>query len=102
MMDNVTELEEDTENINTRVVASEIIVGTGALVMSQMMFTILGTLANNLVLITLKDLPDISATTYHILLANISFTNLITCTLIKPAFAVYIGYSYAKVKQVYN
>ena len=70
---------------------------TSGLVMSQMMFTIFGTLTNNLVLITLKDLPDLSASSYHILLANMAFTNLVICTILKPASAVYIGYSFAKV-----
>lgn len=74
------------------------ILGTTALVLSQMSFTCVGTLLNNLLLITLKDLPDISASTYHVLLANMVVTNLFTCTVIKPATAVYIGYAYAKVE----
>ena len=86
IMNNTTELMVDTE-----------ILVSGGLVMSQMMFTVLGSLSNNLVLITLKDLPDMSASTYHVLLANLALTNLITCTLIKPASAVYIGYAHAKV-----
>ena len=71
---------------------------TSGLVMSQMMFTIFGTLANNLVLITLKDLPDLSASSYHILLANMAFTNLIICTIVKPMSSVFVSYSFAEVR----
>ena len=74
------------------------LLGTTGLVLSQMSFTCLGTLLNNLLLITLKDLPDISGSTYHVLLANIAVTNLFTCTVLKPASAVYIAYAYAKVR----
>ena len=38
-----------------------------------------------------------SASTYHVLLANIAVTNLIICAVLKPAAAIYLGYSYAKV-----
>ena len=38
-----------------------------------------------------------SASTYHVLLANIAVTNLIICAVLKPATAIYLGYSYAKV-----
>ena len=74
------------------------VLGTSVLVLSQMSFTCFGTLLNNLLLITLKDLPDISASTYHVLLANLVVTNLFTCTVIKPGTAVYIGYAYSKVR----
>ena len=74
------------------------LLGTTGLVLSQMSFTCVGTLLNNLLLITLKDLPDISGSTYHVLLANIAATNLFTCTVLKPATAVYIAYAYAKVR----
>lgn len=74
------------------------LIGTTGLVLSQMSFTCVGTLLNNLLLITLKDLPDISGSTYHVLLANIAVTNLFTCTVLKPASAVYIAYAYAKVR----
>ena len=42
-------------------------------------------------------MPDLSASTYHFLLANLSLTNVISCTILKPASAVYISYAYAKV-----
>ena len=42
-------------------------------------------------------MSDLSASTYHILLANLSLTNVIYCTILKPASAVYISYAYAKV-----
>lgn len=90
--------------------------GISLLVLSQMIFPLVGTLANNLLLITLKvhcssyvvmyvthmiivaqTMPDLSASTYHFLLANLSLTNVISCTILKPASAVYISYAYAKV-----
>ena len=62
-----------------------------------MSFTCFGTFTNNLMMVTLKDLPDISSSssTYHILLANIGLANLFACTVLKPATSVYIGYGYA-------
>ena len=85
--------------------------GISLLVLSQMIFPLVGTLANNLLLITLKvqcsvcnshdhrlqTMPDLSASTHHFLLANLCLTNVISCTILKPASAVYISYAYAKV-----
>ena len=65
--------------------------GTAMLLLSQMSFACFGTFANNLLLVTLKDLPDLSASTYHILLTNLGLSNLFTCTVLKPATGIYIG-----------
>ena len=75
------------------------LIGTTVLALSQMSFVCFGTLLNNLLLITLKDLPHMSLTTCHVLLANIAITNLVNCTVLKPATAVYIAYAYAKVRK---
>ena len=48
-------------------------------------------------IIVAQTMPDLSASTYHFLLANLSLTNVISCTILKPASAVYISYAYAKV-----
>ena len=74
-------------------------VGTAVLLLSQMLFTCVGTLMNNLLLVTLKDLPDLSASTYHILLTNLGLANLFVCTVLKPASGIYIAYAYAKNKK---
>ena len=74
-------------------------IGTAIIVLSQMSFTCLGTLINNLLLVTLKDLPEMSASTYHVLLANLGLVNIFVCTILKPATGIYIGYAYAKVQK---
>ena len=48
-------------------------------------------------IIASQTMPDLSASTHHFLLANLCLTNVISCTILKPASAVYISYAYAKV-----
>jgi hypothetical protein len=76
--------------------------GTAIIVLSQMSFTCFGTLMNNLLLVTLKDLPDLSASTYHVLLTNLGLANLFVCTILKPATGIYVGYAYAKMQKTVN
>lgn len=70
---------------------------TGLLVLSQMSFTIFGSLFNLFLFITLRDLPNLAASTYHVLLVNLSFCNILICTFIKPVTSIYVGYAFAKV-----
>ena len=51
-------------------------VGTIVVVLSQMSLAFLGTFLNSILLVTLKDLPDICASTYHVLLANLCFSTI--------------------------
>ena len=34
---------------------------------------------------------------YHLVLANISLSNLLVCTIVKPITSVYVAYAYARV-----
>ena len=77
-------------------------VETGILVFSQLSFTIFGSLFNLFLFITLRDLPNLSASTYHVLLVNLSFCNIIICTFIKPVASIFISYAYANVRKVFN
>ena len=70
--------------------------GTIIVVLSQMLLLLLGTLFNSILLVALRDLPDIFSSTYHVLLANICFANLISCSVLKPITTVFTGYAYAK------
>ena len=70
-------------------------VGTTVVVLSQMSLAFLGTFLNSILLVTLKDLPDICASTYHVLLANLCFSTVFTCTVLKPVAGIFIGYAYA-------
>jgi hypothetical protein len=38
---------------------------------------------------------------YHLLLANISLTNLLVCTIVKPITGIYVAYAYARVQQCF-
>jgi len=49
-----------------------------------------------LLFIVLKDLPELSASTYHILLANVTASNLFVCTFIKSVGSIYISYAFAR------
>ena len=70
---------------------------TVLLVLSQLFFTIFGSIVNLLLFITVRDLPNLSSSMYHVLLINLTFCNLLICTFIKPVTGIYIGYAYAKV-----
>ena len=70
--------------------------GTVIIVLSQMTLAFLGAFLNSLLLVTLKDLPDLCASTYHVLLANLCFSNIFTCTVLKPVTGIFTGYAYAK------
>jgi hypothetical protein len=67
------------------------------LVISQLFFTCFGSLFNLLLFIILKDLPDLSCSTYHVLLANVTASNLFVCTIVKSVGSIYITYAFAKV-----
>ena len=54
------------------------------LVFTQMGLCVLGTLLNNIVFITLKDLPGLRASTYNVMICHLPFVNLMVCTIIKP------------------
>ena len=70
---------------------------TSVLVISQLFFTVFGSLANVLVFIILRDLPDLSSSTYNVLILNLTATNLITCTIVKPMSSIFISYAFAEV-----
>ena len=76
--------------------------GTATIVLSQMSFTCFGTALHNILLVTLKDLPDLSASTYHVLLTNLGLADLFVCTILKPATGIYVGYAYAKMQKTVN
>ena len=86
----------DIDTVNQpKVVLNE--VETGILVFSQLLFTIFGSLFNLFLFITLRDLPNLSASTYHVLLVNLSFCNICICTFIKPVSSIYVSYAFANV-----
>ena len=72
------------------------LLGTTVIIISQLSFTCVGTLLNNFILVTLKTIPGEHVTLYHILLTNIMLVNIFTCTILKPARGVYLGYAYAR------
>ena len=72
----------------------------GLLVLSQLLFTLLGSMVNIFLGITLRDLPNLPASTYHVLLANLAAANLLTCTLAKPIASVFISYAFLKVRKI--
>ena len=74
---------------------------TAMLVLSQMFFTVFGSLANIFVFIILRDLPSLSSSTYNILLLNLTATNLIICTIVKPMSSVFVSYSFAQVRNIF-
>ena len=67
------------------------------LVFSQMGFCVLGTFLNNIVFITLKDLPGLKASTHNVMFCHLTFVNLLICTVVKPASAIYVSYAHATV-----
>jgi hypothetical protein len=81
-------------NLDDSVIFDE--VGTVIIVVSQMTLAFLGTFLNSILLVTLKDLPDLCASTYHVLIANLRFSNIFTCTVLKPVTGIFTGYAYAK------
>ena len=70
---------------------------TSILVISQLFFTVFGSLANIFVFIILRDLPDLSSSTYNILILNLTATNLIICTIVKPMSSIFISLAFAEV-----
>ena len=66
------------------------------LVISVMSTSFLGALLNNMVFTSLRDTPNIKASTGNILLGNLFFCNLIVCTTVLPISAIYVGYSHLK------
>ena len=70
---------------------------TSILVISQLFFTVFGSLANIFVFIILRDLPDLSSSTYNVLILNLTATNLIICTIVKPMSSIFISLAFAEV-----
>ena len=68
--------------------------GTAIIVLIQMLVSFLGIITNSLLLVTVNELSS----TYHVLLANLSFSNLFVCTVLKPVTSIYSGYAYAKMQ----
>ena len=60
-----------------------------------MSLILLGTFSNSFLLVVLRDFPDIFASTYYVLLANLCFSNLARSILLKPISAIFTGYAYA-------
>ena len=69
-------------------------VRAGVLVLSQLCFTLVGSVANTALGITLRDLPGLASTTHHVLLANVCVANLVSCTLVKTVLSIYVGYAF--------
>ena len=72
---------------------------TSLLIFSQLFFTLFGALVNIVLGITLRDLPDLSCSTYYVILANISVCNLVICTFVKTILSIYVSYAFIKVGQ---
>ena len=60
------------------------------LVFTQMGFCVLGTLLN---------LPGLTASTHNVLFCHLTFINLLICTVVKPASAIYVSYAHALVSK---
>ena len=73
---------------------------TSVLVVSQLFFTVFGSLVNIFLFIIFRDLPDLSSSTYNVLILNLSFCNIIRCTIIKPMASIFVSYAYTQV--LYN
>ena len=71
---------------------------TTLLIFSQLFFTLVGAVVNIVLGITLRDLPDLSCSTYYVILANISVCNLVICTFVKTILSIYVSYAFVKVK----
>ena len=82
---------------NPDAVGKDTQIETMILVVSQLFFTCFGSLFNIFLFIILKDLPHLSASTYHILMANVAASNLFVCTVIKSIGSIYISYAFSKV-----
>ena len=67
------------------------------LILSQLFFTLVGSIANVLLGITLRDLPKLTCSTYYVLLANVTICNLLVCAFVKTILSIYIAYAYLKV-----
>lgn len=70
---------------------------TSVLVVSQLFFTVFGSLVNIFLFIIFRDLPDLSSSTYNVLILNLSFCNIIRCTIIKPMASIFVSYAYTQV-----
>ena len=70
---------------------------TSVLVVSQLFFTIFGSLVNIFLFIILRDLPDLSSSTFNVLILNLSFCNLLSCSIVKPMASIIVSYAYAQV-----
>ena len=70
---------------------------TAILVMSQLFFTVFGSLLNVFLFIILRDLPDLSCSTYNVLVLNLSFCNILSCTIVKPMASIFVSYAYTQV-----
>ena len=70
---------------------------TSLLVVSQLFFTVFGSLVNIFLFIIFRDLPDLSSSTYNVLILNLSFCNIIRCTIIKPMASIFVSYAYTQV-----
>ena len=49
------------------------------------------------VVVILRDLPNLASATFYVLLANVTVCNLLICTLVKTILSIYLGYAYLKV-----
>ena len=72
---------------------------TTLLIFSQLFFTLVGAVVNIVLGITLRDLPDLSCSTYYVILANISVCNLVISTFVKTILSIYVSYAFIKVRQ---
>ena len=72
---------------------------TTLLIFSQLFFTLFGAVVNIVLGITLRDLPNLSCSTYYVILANISVCNLVICTFVKTILSIYVSYAFSKVRQ---
>ena len=70
---------------------------TSFLVVSQLFFTVFGSLVNIFLFIVIRDLPDLSSSTFNVLILNLSFCNLISCTIVKPMASIFVSYAYTQV-----
>ena len=66
------------------------------LVFSLMGLGLLGVILNNVVYISLKDTPNMVASTPHILLGNLSLCNILMSAVVLPFSAIYVSYAHAK------
>ena len=67
------------------------------LIMSQLFFTMIGAICNILLGITLRDLPNLSCSTFYVMLANVTVCNLLVCAFVKTILSIYVAYAFLKV-----